>query len=1363
MANSMKNFATPHCHIQSLDSASTPQAFAEREIELGTGVITVTDHGSLAACQAVYELGRKKKLTPVLGLEGYFRDDNCPVLLGEGIPRTQPEMKDGVLPAPHFRDFIKYHHFTTHFMDQAAYQMGVELLSKAPIEKHGSESKPLFTWEDLEQLGSTNATITTGCLIGMVQRFLLDKQNPELALKYFEKLRSVVRPGNLYVEIFPHICTHNWVQGVFVTLDEGDGKLIKLRFYSGKTLKTNKGEIKAEELAKAFLKKDNGHTTLLAVKDYYTWNERQPARIVSVEYVEDFIQNECRPFAPDGDVQLGANQFMLELARKHDLPILVSDDSHYAHTEEKIVQDVRLAQSGSWRFYGSYHRQSSAEAYEYFKNKMGVSERDFEEWVDNSHAWAARFKDFKLVSKPSLPTKFYEAKYAAVGAKNSLDYTLHLIKKHGRFVDTPEYRARLNQEIKLLYGNGVVDLLPYFFIDEEVCNLYTANRKLTGPGRGSAAGCLLAYYLGITHADPIKYGLSFDRFLTLDRIRSGKWPDIDQDLPDRDLLVGVDGRGGWLQERFGDHVAQISTVTTLRLRNTVQDVARFTMGKVPPDIGALTAKFLKPPQGLDDSKFVFGYEDSGNWVKGSIEYDEALKTYVKTYPEQWSIVQKCLGLGRGVGRHACAYVIANEPIQKLGIPLTKISDITCTAFTAGAVEAMGGLKMDFLVINSLNDIAAAILSIQQRSGIAIPEDGMKIDGKWVPSIQLVPFQGQLFDIWDLPPAQEVFKDISTSKTETVFQFNTPGAQGWLKHFNHKKEDGNYAIDSVLGMAAFTALDRPGPLDALVVKPGSVPIGYEPLAPTRASESSAVDTDLNDNTASTLWRRPDPNRPIFDPKDKHNMLVEYANRARGAAPSPDIFVLFDKLFPETYGVMVYQEQLQRLYQEVTGCTGAEAEAFRGDVAKKKAEKIMQAYPKFIEGGTKTLGSREAADNVWEFIKSWAAYGFNKSHAVCYSIIGYACAFLKHFYPLEWWTAVLCNATKEEINEKFWKHCGILVDLPDVTKAYPNFTIVDERIKAPLSLLHGVGEKAHEELVSGAPYTSIADYVARIEQRKKNGSKPGTKNMKVKTTDKITGVVTETTTQEPCVVKGRSALNDGITYKLIVCGAMDKLFGEIPLQEKLYAFHVAKHEYEQAERVTAGKKPSKKQIKPVPDKLQRLDQYTVYQYRKGVLPAYSEPILPMLVQRQHPTVLSGGGNYFHASNPARRILDNARLEFLEEVQMDPTTPPIRAAVAVYVTGIRIFKYGVNKEHQACDVTVDLDGHTHRFVRWPTREYNPEEGEAASVLDYRFTPDLKDSIVILDITRTKNKNKFAIDDIEIVQGVAVETPEEEKEESK
>ncbi len=540
----MKQFVTCHSHPDSLDSGSTPKAFAAREVELGGIALTGTDHGSLASSYQIYELAKKNKLIPIIGLEGYFRDDDCPILKGLGIKRTDTVPKGSDrdewrtrYPNGTFIDYCKYHHITLGFQDHAAYLCAVRLLSKADLraEQHGSERKPLFDWSDLEELAAHNVTATSSCLIGMVQRHLMNQENGAAAKAYFERLKHLFK-DRFYAEVFPHVCTHNFVKAVFINTGEGEQlKTIKQHF--GKKLKiemTNGSaeEMSAEELAYSY--SPERHKKLLAVKHYWTWEDLpEPAVIAGCRKVEDFVKNECRPWSPDGDIQAGCNRYVLGLAKKYNVPVLIGDDSHFAHPEEKPVQDVRLSQGGgNWKFHNSYHRQSTEEAWEHFRDVMGTPQDVFEGWVDNSYAWAEGFKGFKFDTKPSLPTKFYPS--------DTLAHTKHCLKHHGRVIKDEVYMDRLRSEIDLLHRNGVIDLLPYFFIDEEICRFFENQGILTGPGRGSAAGMLFAYDMGITHVDPIKYGLSKERFITETRIKSGKLPDIDQDLPGVDLLVGCE-------------------------------------------------------------------------------------------------------------------------------------------------------------------------------------------------------------------------------------------------------------------------------------------------------------------------------------------------------------------------------------------------------------------------------------------------------------------------------------------------------------------------------------------------------------------------------------------------------------------------------------------------------------------------------------------------------------------------------------------------------------------------------------------------------------------------------------------------------
>lgn len=522
-----KPLISPHVHVKSFDSGSTPEKFAQRELELNTGYITVTDHGSLEAVRQVYDLTKTKKfnsLKMIPGLEAYVRSDDCPILQKNGIEKVKGS----------YRHFVKYTHITLHAQDEAAFSAMSIALSDADLraEKHGSERKPLFDWNTLENLGGYNITGTSGCLIGMVSRFLLDHNNPYLAMEYYEKTRSCFKPGNFFVEVFPHVCDRNWDTGVFVKMADGSER----KFSTWKNLKTAKGEIKAEELAKSFLKNDNAHEihkNIYEVMENRAWKPLEtPIQLFakSVERREGFLMNECRPWCPDGDVQKGCNLFLLKMAEKYGDPVIISDDSHQAYPEEKIVQDIKLAQMGDWKFSTSHHRLDSNHAWQYFNDKMGIEQKTFEKWLDNAHGWAHKFDNFNFAPRKSLPTSFYPS--------NTLAHTMELIKQHGRMDwDNPVYVNRLNQEIQLLHKNGTIDLLPYFMIDEEVCSLYASHGELTGCGRGSAAGLLLCYLLEITHIDPIKYELSLDRFLTLDRIQSGKLPDIDQDLNSRNLLV----------------------------------------------------------------------------------------------------------------------------------------------------------------------------------------------------------------------------------------------------------------------------------------------------------------------------------------------------------------------------------------------------------------------------------------------------------------------------------------------------------------------------------------------------------------------------------------------------------------------------------------------------------------------------------------------------------------------------------------------------------------------------------------------------------------------------------------------------------
>ena len=1247
----MKNFPTCHSHIGSLDTGSSIESFVKRELELGTGYITTTDHGVLGSCKSLYDLAKEKGLKPILGLEAYLRDDNCEILGKHGIPKTVH--KDGHTS---YTDYFKYGHITLHAKDQEAYQNLSRVLSRSygsRTERHGSEIKPLFTWADLEELGQYNITAGSGCLIGVVQRHLLNDR-PDIAAEYYLKAKSCFKPGNFYVEVFPHRCDLKWEQGVFIEFVDGT----KMKVHESKKFITDFSttEIEASDLAKQFLNKK--HKKIISIKNYRTW-EPVDKEILDIKHISGFIQNECTEFAPDGDVQLPANKFVIEMAKKYGDKIIISDDSHIAYPEDKIVQDIRLTNSitgHSWKFATSYHRQSSAEAHEYFSKYVGVSDKEFESWIDNSLEWASNFDNFELKYKPSLPVSFYPT--------DTVKYLNQLITKHGRMDWSNElFKTRLKEEIDLLRNNGHIDLLPYFFLCEDLCSLMEEIGEITGPGRGSAAGLLLTYLLGITHINPLPYKLSKERFLTVDRILNGKLPDIDMDFTTRDPLI--DPISGFLSRKFKGHFAQISTNTSFKIKNSILDVNRALNKEtgiegVEPTVAALAKAIPPTPQGVEDRDFVFGYTGSDyQEVKGILETDPTLKTYVKTRPAEWDIVQKLFGITKNRGRHASGFVVVDQPISSL-LPLQLVGDVMVTQYTAEDVEACGGIKLDLLLVNSLNDIRDCIQIIQKNAGLSL-DKVTEINGKTVPKVRVLPHDGKLYDIWELPNVLSVFNDICESKTETVFQFNTPSARRWLQKFDFERYSKEYGgmvkgLKSIEDLALFTSLDRPGPLDAYV--------------------------GANPETG----------------KKGHNMLAEFAIRAKGE-PSTDAMPILNELLPETHGIICYQEQLQHIFQVLGGTNASDADNFRLHISKKQRANVIKDKEVYMKGAVARLGETDA-NKLWDMMETYANYGFNKSHAISYAVIGYATAFLKHFYPLEWWASVLSNAKKEKIVEKFWKDCFKFVKMPDINKSNDHFEIEGKNIRAPISLLTGIGQAAQDEIEKYRPYTDIKDFCQKIQN-----SKAANKASKGRT---------------------YSPVHSGIVNKLIISGIMDSLFPEgMTSLEKLVEYNKVMAEVS-----------NKKAPVAVSEKYENLNAFQLFLAKKAILPIYSEELCEHLVRAPHSYLRkSTNGRFaFHFGNQDYWIVSSQ--EFMELNERTKEFFPgstVRICVVGYACTSLKFKYHGTK--QAFKTDIDLNGERFEFLKWPDKR-----GILKGVPDKGLTG----SVTALLLSKSKPDRPFVIDEI-------------------
>jgi len=383
------------------------------------------------------------------------------------------------------------------------------------------------------------------------------------------------------------------------------------------------------------------------------------------------------------------------------------------------------------------------------------------------------------------------------------------------------------------------------------------------------------------------------------------------------------------------------------------------------------------------------------------------------------------------------------------------------------------------------------------------------------------------------------------------------------------------------------------------------------------------------------------------------------------------------------------------------------------------------------GVKRMYDLEVAHPKHNFLLSNGAVTSN-SHSVCYMDIAYPCAWLKHYYPLEWWTAVLSNADRKDVDEKFWRYVGPMVLMPDVSKSQGNFVIEGNKIRAPAWLVHGIGEKAHKLLTELAPFRDVADFVTKIEEyRKKNSTV-------------VTKINKETGEQKQTVRLGHNPLNDSIVSKLIICGVLDSLFpatdeAGLPMDitDKLSAYLKVSSEIRK-------KKPKGG------SKFSLQSEVSKFQYIKTVMPAYSAPLIPMF-RAQYPSKFRDFSEnlvYYRAQDgDDYGLLTGDQFEWLEELETLPDTH-MKVALPAYVLSQRVFKYQ-NQTKTACELVLDIEGHRRKFVRWPSRETG---------LPAIFKSNLEGALVVALLNRRKASEKFFFNSVEtLFAPLQDEKPEE------
>ena len=743
---------------------------------------------------------------------------------------------------------------------------------------------------------------------------------------------------------------------------------------------------------------------------------------------------------PDADQtvyehQVEVNKVLVELAHKHNIKLIATNDVHFVNEEDADAHDRLICLSTGKDLNDPNRMRYTKQEWLKTTAEMNQIFSDIPEALSNTLEIADKVEFYSIDSGPIMPTfniptdfgteeeyrkKFTEkdifdeftqdengnvvlsqadaeAKIKKLGGYDKLyrikleaDYLAKITyegakERYGEPL-SEEVAERLQFELHIMKAMGFPG---YFLIVQDF--IRAAREELgvsVGPGRGSAAGSAVAYCLGITKIDPIKYDLLFERFLNPDRI---SLPDIDTDFDD-------DGRGEvlrWVTEKYGaERVAHIITYGTMATKSAIKDVAR--VEKLPLAESNRLAKLV--PDKIPDMK-KFKLKDAIEYVP---ELKEAATGRDPLMRDTLKYAQMLEGNVRNTGVHACGVIIGRYDISDV-VPVSTAKDkdtgeeMLVTQYEGSVIEETGLIKMDFLGLKTLSIIKDAIENIRLTTGHELDIDNISLED---------------------PATYQLYCD---GKTTGTFQFESAGMQKYLKELQPSKfED----------LIAMNALYRPGPMDYI---------------------------------------------PSFIARKHGKEEIKY-----------DIPVM-ERYLKDTYGITVYQEQVMLLSRLLANFTRGESDALRKAMGKKLIEKMNHLKSKFMAGG-EANGYQEATLNkIWADWEKFASYAFNKSHATCYSWVAYQTAYLKANYPSEYMAAVLSrNLSNISDITKFMDECKamhIQVLGPDVNESILKFSVDKEKnIRFGLGAIKGVGESAVQNIIEererNGKYKDIFDFVERV---------------------------------------------------------------------------------------------------------------------------------------------------------------------------------------------------------------------------------------------------------------------------------------------
>ena len=701
---------------------------------------------------------------------------------------------------------------------------------------------------------------------------------------------------------------------------------------------------------------------------------------------------------------------LIQIAEQVGVKVIATNDFHYLTRDDAPVQDVIMCiGTGSKIDDPNRIRMEGSEFYMKTEDEMRALFPYCPEACDNTLEIAEKCNvelDWDSIILPNYPLldpgETHESQFRRECEEG-------LAKRYGddwdgKSVNGVDIRERFEFEYKVICDKGFA---AYFLIVAEYVRWAKENGIGVGPGRGSAAGALVAYAMDITTFDPLSNGLMFERFLSPERT---EMPDIDMDFDDERRLEVVEH----VRQLYGpEKVTHVITYSTIKAKQAINDAARVLdypvyMGQrlskmVPGDPGVKLKQVLEKIPGKEDM-----YNPD---LVEAYQKDEDARRIIDT-------ALSIEGLTRGEGVHACAVLICRDAVNEhVPTKLDTKGGVEITQYEGHTVADMGLLKMDFLGLRTLTVISKAKANIKKNFGIDIDVDAIPFDDP------------------------KIFELMSSGRTAGVFQVESAGMTATIK--NMKPTEYKHVV-------ALIALYRPGPLGA-------------------------------------------------------GMVTSYINRMNGKEPAVSYDPRLDGILGETYGTMVYQEQVMLISVEMCGFSKGESDSrIRKPVAKKKIKMLTDQvfkwsdgedetiYDHWMNGAEKNGYKREVAQKIWDDVLEFASYAFNKSHSAGYAILVMQTAWLKAHYPNEYMAAVLTSYTGKTDKIVHYvsacRHDGIAVLPPDINESGTEFTATAEGVRFGLAGIRGVGEGVTEAIIAerekGGPFKNLHDFVERVDASQAN---------------------------------------------------------------------------------------------------------------------------------------------------------------------------------------------------------------------------------------------------------------------------------------